>query len=153
MNEFTQCLVGFVLFLYKFSVLCFLFQLSSFSVLSPMLPVSVDSLLLIILSDLFNIYLYKIYFCVKMLKEAKKQCTTTTNKYMTISKQKVRCSNNVLANDEAYSICNRVCQWLTAGWWFSLGTLVSSTNKNGPPRYSWNIVESGITRYNRNLYP
>ena len=36
-----------------------------------MLPVSVDSLLMIALSDLFNIYLYKILFCVKMLKEAK----------------------------------------------------------------------------------
>jgi hypothetical protein len=34
--------------------------------------VSVDSLLMIALSDLFNIYLYKISFCVKMLKEAKK---------------------------------------------------------------------------------
>jgi hypothetical protein len=48
--------------LYKFSVLCFLFHLSSFFVLSPMLPVSVDSLLMIALSDLFNIYLYKISF-------------------------------------------------------------------------------------------
>jgi hypothetical protein len=37
-----------------------------------MLPVSVDSLLMIALSDLFNIYLYRISFCVKMLKEAKK---------------------------------------------------------------------------------
>jgi hypothetical protein len=36
-----------------------------------MLPVSVDSLLMIALSNLFNIYLYKISFCVKMLKEAK----------------------------------------------------------------------------------
>ena len=71
MNEFTQCLVGFVLLLYKFSVLCLLFRLSSFFVLSPMLPVSVDSLLLIALSDLFNIYLYKISVCAKMLKEAK----------------------------------------------------------------------------------
>ena len=78
-----------MLLLYTFSVLCFLFRLSSFFVLSPMLPVSVDSLLMIALSDLFNIYLYKISFCVKMFKEAKKQCTTTTNKYMTISKQKV----------------------------------------------------------------
>jgi hypothetical protein len=53
-----------MLLLYKFSVLCFLFRLFSFFVLSPMLPVSVDSLLMIALSDLFNIYLYKISFCV-----------------------------------------------------------------------------------------
>jgi hypothetical protein len=31
------------------------------------------------------------------------------------------------ANGEVYSI--HYCQWLTAGWWFSPGTLVSSTNK------------------------
>jgi hypothetical protein len=36
-----------------------------------MLPVSVDSLLLIALSDLFNIYFYKKSVCVKMLNEAK----------------------------------------------------------------------------------
>ena len=80
-----------MLLLYKFSVLCFLFRLSSFFVLSPMLPVSVDSLLMIALSDLFNIYLYKIFFCFlcENAQRSKKQCTTTTNKYMTISKQKV----------------------------------------------------------------
>jgi hypothetical protein len=61
-----------MLLLNKFSVLCFFFRLFSFFVLSPMLSVSVDSLLMIALSDLFNIYLYKISFCVKMLKEAKK---------------------------------------------------------------------------------
>ena len=27
------------------------------------------------------------------------------------------------------TICDKVCQWLAAGWWFSLGTPVSSTNK------------------------
>ena len=27
------------------------------------------------------------------------------------------------------TLCDKVCQWLTAGWWFSLGTPVSSTNK------------------------
>jgi hypothetical protein len=26
-------------------------------------------------------------------------------------------------------LCDKVCQWLAAGLWFSLGTLVSSTNK------------------------
>jgi hypothetical protein len=40
-----------MLLLYKFSVLCFLFRLFSFFVLSPMLPVSVDSLLMIALSE------------------------------------------------------------------------------------------------------
>jgi hypothetical protein len=27
------------------------------------------------------------------------------------------------------TLCDKVCQWLVAGRWFSLGTLVSSTNK------------------------
>jgi len=27
------------------------------------------------------------------------------------------------------TLCDKVCQWLAAGWWFSPGTLVSSTNK------------------------
>jgi hypothetical protein len=26
-------------------------------------------------------------------------------------------------------LCDKVCQWLAPGWWFSLGTPVSSTNK------------------------
>ena len=27
------------------------------------------------------------------------------------------------------TLCDKVCQWLAAGQWFSLGTTVSSTNK------------------------
>jgi hypothetical protein len=27
------------------------------------------------------------------------------------------------------TLCNKVCQWLAAGWWFSPGSPVSSTNK------------------------
>ena len=27
------------------------------------------------------------------------------------------------------TLCDKVCQWLMTGWWFSPGTLVSSTNK------------------------
>jgi hypothetical protein len=27
------------------------------------------------------------------------------------------------------TLCDKVCQWLEAGWWFSLGTPVASTNK------------------------
>jgi hypothetical protein len=50
---------------------------------------------------------------------------------------------------EVYSIQHYVivCQWLAACWWFSLGTLVSFTNKT-VPRYNWNIVESGIQHHN-----
>ena len=37
----------------------------------------------------------------------------------------------VLVVIEVYSIqhCDKVCQWLATGMWFSLGTPVSSTNK------------------------
>ena len=52
------------------------------------------------------------------------------------------------------TLCDKVCQWLAAGQWFSQNTLASSTNKNLPPRYNWNIVESGIKHYNpTSLYP
>ena len=27
------------------------------------------------------------------------------------------------------TLCDKICQWLAAGWWFSSGTLVFSTNK------------------------
>ena len=27
------------------------------------------------------------------------------------------------------TLCDKICQWLATGWWFSPGTLVSSTNK------------------------
>jgi hypothetical protein len=27
------------------------------------------------------------------------------------------------------TLCDQVCQWTAAGWWFSLGTPISSTNK------------------------
>jgi hypothetical protein len=27
------------------------------------------------------------------------------------------------------ALCDKVCQWLATGWWFSLGTPISSTNK------------------------
>jgi hypothetical protein len=44
----------------------------------------------------------------------------------------------------------KVCQWLAAGRWFSLGTPVSSTNKTDT-QYNWNIVESGVKHHNPNL--
>ena len=41
-----------------------------------------------------------------------------------------------------------VCQRIAAGRWFSL----VSSNKT-PPRYNWNIVESGVNRNNYNPNP
>ena len=35
------------------------------------------------------------------------------------------------------TLCDKVCQWLATGQWFSAGTLVSSTNKTD--RHNWNI--------------
>jgi hypothetical protein len=46
--------------------------------------------------------------------------------------------------------CDKVCQWLVAGRWFSPGTPVSSTNKKWPPQYNSNIVESGVKHHNPN---
>jgi hypothetical protein len=41
------------------------------------------------------------------------------------------------------TLCDKVCQWLATGRLFSPGLPVSSTKK-WPPRYNWNIVESGV---------
>jgi hypothetical protein len=42
------------------------------------------------------------------------------------------------------TLCDKVCQWLVAGRWFSPGTPVSSTNKTDRQWYNWTIVESGV---------
>jgi hypothetical protein len=43
--------------------------------------------------------------------------------------------------------CDKVCQWLVTGRWFSP---VSSTNQTDS-QYNWNIVESGAKHHNPNL--
>ena len=58
-------------------------------------------------------------------------------------------SNPTLTGDT--TLCNKVCQWLTTGWWFSLGTLSSFLHqKNSPQIYNWNIVDSGIKHHKPN---
>jgi hypothetical protein len=44
----------------------------------------------------------------------------------------------------------KFCQWFATGWWFSPGTLVSSTNKTDTTRYTWNIIETGSKHCNPN---
>ena len=40
------------------------------------------------------------------------------------------------------TLCDKVCQWLATGWWFSPGTPVFSTNKaDRHVWYDWNIVK------------
>ena len=39
------------------------------------------------------------------------------------------------------TVCDKVCQWLVTGRWFSLGFIHT---KIWPPRYNWNSVESDI---------
>ena len=59
----------------------------------------------------------------------------------------------LIAHVEVYAmctLCHKVCQWLAAGRWFSLGSPVSSTNKTWPPRYKWNIIENGVNHHNPN---
>ena len=43
------------------------------------------------------------------------------------------------------TLCDKICQWIATGQWFSPGTLVSSTNKT-------EIVESGIKQHETNAY-
>jgi hypothetical protein len=49
------------------------------------------------------------------------------------------------------TLCDKVCQWLATGQWFTPGTPISSTNKTDW-QYNWNIFESGIKYYNPNTY-
>jgi hypothetical protein len=42
------------------------------------------------------------------------------------------------------TLCDKVCQLLVTGQWFSPGIPVSFTNENGTPQYRWNIIESGV---------
>ena len=53
-------------------------------------------------------------------------------------------------NAHSIQYCDKVCQWLAAGLWFSSGTPVSSTinTDRHEPRYNWNIFESGVKHHN-----
>jgi hypothetical protein len=48
------------------------------------------------------------------------------------------------------TLCDKVCQWLATGRWFSLYSGFSH-QKNRRPQYNWNIVESGI-KHNKCLF-
>jgi len=55
-------------------------------------------------------------------------------------------TTNVVISNPVQTRCtryNKVCQWLTAGRWFSPGT----------PWYNWNIAGSGIKHHPSNLTP
>ena len=56
----------------------------------------------------------------------------------------------ILIRVRCTTLCDKVCQWLVTGQRFSLGPLVSSTNKTDCIWYSWNIVESGIKHHQAN---
>jgi hypothetical protein len=45
------------------------------------------------------------------------------------------------------TLCDKVCQWLATGRWFSPDIPVSSTNKTDRHDNNWNIVESGVKHY------
>ena len=42
------------------------------------------------------------------------------------------------------SFCDEDCRWLATGQWFSLDTLISSTNKTDFHDIGWTIVESDV---------
>ena len=52
------------------------------------------------------------------------------------------------------TLCDKVCQWLATGRWFSPDTPVSSTNKTGRHYiYKWNIVGSGVKHHTPTIQP
>ena len=48
------------------------------------------------------------------------------------------------------TLCDKFCQWLATGRWFSLGTPVSSTNETDRHWHNWNVVESGVNHHKPN---
>ena len=56
----------------------------------------------------------------------------------------------LIARCTRYNItCDKVCQWLVTGRWFSPGTPVSFTNKTNR-HDNWNIVERGVKHHRPN---
>ena len=51
------------------------------------------------------------------------------------------------------TLCDKVCQWLATGQWFSLGTSVSSTNKTDRHDIAQNIVGSGVIHHQTKKQP
>jgi hypothetical protein len=49
--------------------------------------------------------------------------------YMSPNTNVTRICDWATANLNPWTLCNKVCQWLSTGQWFFLGTPVSSTNK------------------------
>ena len=48
--------------------------------------------------------------------------------------QSVPITTKVVSSNHAHAtLCEKVCQWLATGRWFSVGTLVSSTDKTDHP--------------------
>ena len=48
------------------------------------------------------------------------------------------------------TLCDKVCQWLVTGQWFSPGTTVSSTNQTDRHDITWNITESSVKHHKPN---
>jgi hypothetical protein len=48
------------------------------------------------------------------------------------------------------TLCDKVCQWLAAGWWFSPGTLVSSTNKTDRHNITEILLKVALSTINLN---
>ena len=46
------------------------------------------------------------------------------------------------------TLCDKVCQWLAAGMWFSPGTLVSSTNKTGRHNITEILLKVALIKHN-----
>ena len=57
-------------------------------------------------------------------------------------------TTNVVSLNSAQMMCTLYNMW--TGRWFFPGTPFYFTNKAEPPRYNWNIVESGVKYHNPN---
>jgi hypothetical protein len=51
------------------------------------------------------------------------------------------------------TLCEKVCQWLAAGQWFSPGTLVSSTNKTDRNDITEILLKVALNTINQYVWP
>ena len=58
----------------------------------------------------------------------------------------------LMARCTRYNICDKVCQWLPTGRWFSPGTLVSSTNKTDRHDIAEILLKVVLNTINHNPY-
>ena len=76
---------------------------------------------------------------------------TTTCATSTYHHQRCEFKSRSWRGEPDTTLCDKVCQRLATGWWFSQGTAVSSTNKTDCHDITEILFENGIKHHNPKL--